>query len=410
MANKNFVLFDPAHVKNLLPLAFTRPVADFRVGVLTLREKWKIYLKSDPLVLTQDYLQDLFPFEQKEGEFVYINASVIPNENLGMAIESLNNDEVLKSERQEVIAFKTNTRFESTAELFQTIEQHHTIEYAESFDQIKHCWNIFQLNGSQIKADVALFKDEFINNSNLLGNALSVSNSNQIFIEDGAEIGACILNASKGPIVISKDAIIMDGAIIQGPVSIGEHAVIKMGAKIYGETTIGPHCKVGGEVSNSVLFAYSNKGHDGYLGNSVLGEWCNLGADTNNSNLKNNYSEIKCWSYNEQDYIKTGLQFCGLIMGDHCKSGINTMFNTGTVAGVAANIFGAGFPNKFIPSFSWGGCDGFSTFRLEKAYEMAKNMMDRRGIEFTAEHKAVFKHIFKETNGFRQLTPNQEYL
>lgn len=410
MVTKNFVLFDPVHIKNLLPLAYTRPVADFRLGIFTIKKKWSLHFNVEPTILTRDYLQNLFPFMPPDGELIYINAGVIPDANVIKAIESLGLEETLFSNDGDLIAYRTMDSITTIDQLAADVKSKRTKTYQGVLVQLKHCWNIFQLNGSQIVADIALSKSDFINNSNLLGNALYVSNSEQIYIQEGAEIGACILNASNGPIVVRKDATIMDGAILQGPIAIGEHAVVKMGAKIYGDTTIGPYCKVGGEVSNSVLFGYSNKGHDGYLGNSVLGEWCNLGADTNNSNLKNNYSEIKCWSYEEEDFIRTGLQFCGLIMGDHGKSGINTMFNTGTVVGVAANIFGAHFPNKFIPSFSWGGSNGFSTFRLEKAYEMAENMMQRRNVAFTDEHKNIFKHIFKESIGFRNFTPDQDYL
>jgi UDP-N-acetylglucosamine diphosphorylase/glucosamine-1-phosphate N-acetyltransferase len=227
-------------------------------------------------------------------------------------------------------------------------------------------------------------------------------NPENIFIEEGASVEFCSLNASSGPIYIGKDAQVMEGSLLRGPLAIAENAVIKMGAKIYGGTTIGPGCKAGGEISNAVLMQNSNKGHDGFLGNSVLGEWCNLGADTNTSNLKNNYAEVRLWSYEDEGFARTGLQFCGLMMGDHSKCGINTMFNTGTVVGVSANIFGAGFPRNFIPSFSWGGSAGTTTYKTQKAFEVAEIVMKRRGVEFTEEDKAILEHVFEETKKWRR--------
>jgi UDP-N-acetylglucosamine diphosphorylase/glucosamine-1-phosphate N-acetyltransferase len=210
-----------------------------------------------------------------------------------------------------------------------------------------------------------------------------------------------MLNASGGFIYIGKNAEVMEGAMIRGPFSLGEHAQIKMGAKIYGATTIGPHCRIGGEVSNSVIFGCSNKAHDGFLGNAVIGEWCNLGADSNNSNLKNNYSQVKMWNYSDESFVNTGLTFCGLMMGDHSKCSINTMFNTGTVVGVSANIFGTGFPPKFVPSFSWGGSDGFKTYRLEEAIEVASRVYERRGKKLDATEQKILKHLFDATTKFR---------
>ncbi|MGB1307109.1 MAG: glucose-1-phosphate thymidylyltransferase, partial [Flavobacteriales bacterium] len=217
-----------------------------------------------------------------------------------------------------------------------------------------------------------------------------------------AKVEHAILNASTGPIYVGKDAEIMEGSIVRGPLAMCENSVLKMGAKIYGATTLGPYCKVGGEVNNSVLLGYSNKGHDGFLGNSVLGEWCNLGADTNNSNLKNNYAEVKLWSYQSERFVNTGLQFCGLIMGDHSKCGINTMFNTGTVVGVSANVFGAGFPRNFVSSFSWGGSAGYMTYRLNKVFEVAEKVMQRRAIEFNQVEKDILTEVFELTKSYRK--------
>ena len=227
-------------------------------------------------------------------------------------------------------------------------------------------------------------------------------NPENIFIEKGAKIMCTSLNATDGPIYIAKDAVIMEGATIQGPFALCEHSSVKMGAKIYPGTTIGPHSKVGGEVSNSVIMGFSNKGHDGYMGNSVLGHWCNLGADTNTSNLKNNYAEVRLWDYDSEKFAKTGTQFCGLMMGDHSKCGINTMFNTGTVVGVSANIFGAGYPRNFIPSFAWGGTSGMQTYTTEKAYEVAAVVMARRGLEFDNQEQAILNQVFEISKQWRR--------
>jgi UDP-N-acetylglucosamine diphosphorylase/glucosamine-1-phosphate N-acetyltransferase len=223
-----------------------------------------------------------------------------------------------------------------------------------------------------------------------------------IFIEEGAKLEFVTLNASTGPIYIGKNAEIMEGSVIRGPFALCESGRVKLATKVYGATTVGPHSVIGGEVNNSVLFGYSNKGHDGFLGNAVLGEWCNIGADSNNSNLKNNYEEVKLWSYETENFAKTGLQFCGLMMGDHSKCGINTMFNTGTVVGVSTNIFGAGFPRNFVPSFSWGGASGFTTYLTKKAFETAKIVMARRNVEFSEEDAKILEHVFEETKKYRK--------
>jgi UDP-N-acetylglucosamine diphosphorylase/glucosamine-1-phosphate N-acetyltransferase len=235
-----------------------------------------------------------------------------------------------------------------------------------------------------------------------LNNSCRNIGKGKIFIEEGASANDTTFNTTTGCIYIGKDAEVMEGSVVRGPFALCEHSVLKMSSKIYGATTIGPHSKVGGEVNNSVVFGYSNKAHDGFLGNSVIGEWCNLGADTNNSNLKNNYANVKLWNYSGENFIDTGLQFCGLIMGDHSKCGINTMFNTGTVAGVSSNIFGSGFPRNFIPSFSWGGAQGFTTYRFEHAIETAQLVMQRRNTELTDNDKDILKYIFDNDEKFRK--------
>jgi UDP-N-acetylglucosamine diphosphorylase/glucosamine-1-phosphate N-acetyltransferase len=296
-----------------------------------------------------------------------------------------------------VVAIKTNKPVNTLKDLFSLNDL--TLQHVRSDIQIRYPWNIFMLNGQEIRSDIRLMGLE--PNSELLSKTNRIMGKDQVYVEEGVTCECSVINATQGPVYIGKEAEIMEGCTIRGTFALGKHSTLKMQTKIYGDTTIGPHCKIGGEVSNSVIFGYSNKAHDGFLGNSVIGEWCNLGADTNNSNLKNNYGNVRAWDYGAKDYINTGLQFCGLIMGDHAKSGINTMFNTGTVAGVCANIFGGGYPPRFIPDFTWGGPGGFVEFTLEKTYEVAHRVMERRGIELTEIDKDILKYIFEETKGFR---------
>jgi UDP-N-acetylglucosamine diphosphorylase/glucosamine-1-phosphate N-acetyltransferase len=264
---------------------------------------------------------------------------------------------------------------------------------------LRHPYQIFSYNGDEIKRDFELLATD--RQSHSLSDTNKVVGKNPIFIEEGCQIECCTFNTQDGPIYIGKNSLIMEGSLIRGPFAMGEKSVIKMGAKIYGHTTIGPGCKVGGEVQNVVFQANSNKAHDGYLGNSVIGEWCNIGAGTDNSNLKNNYEEVKLWSYIKEGFEKTGLQFCGLIFGDHSKCAIGTTFNTGTVVGVSANIFGSGFPRNFIPSFAWGGHSGFKTYQLPKAIETAERVMERRGLKLSDVDKKILEFTFLESAKYR---------
>jgi len=265
-------------------------------------------------------------------------------------------------------------------------------------DFIHRPQDLFQKNEQEIKKDFELLTKG--KKSQSIPREVSTKGF-KIFVEQGAEIDLCRLNSATGPIYIGKNAKILDAAVIRGPLALCEGAVVKMGAKIYGATTVGPNCKVGGEIKNVVFQGNSNKSHDGYLGNSVLGEWCNLGADTNSSNLKNNYAEVKLWDYVDKKFTLTGTQFCGLIMGDHSKCGINTMFNTGTVVGVSCNLFGSGFPRNFIPSFSWGGASGYMTYRLDKAFETMEKVLERKNIKLTQDDKNILEHIYTESAGYR---------
>jgi UDP-N-acetylglucosamine diphosphorylase/glucosamine-1-phosphate N-acetyltransferase len=389
----NYILFDGPSRNNLLPFTYTRPVADIRIGILTIREKWEHFLGATTTTITEDYLSEKFPMVEMEQN-VMINASFCPNKKLIELVKNLKENQAIFLD-EDVIAFYA---LESQDDIdFDSFE---AIEFEGEFLKVEQTWDIFSKNGEAIKNDFELLTNE--RESQVIPKSVNVINAKNIFIEEGAKLEFVTLNASSGPIYIGKDTEIMEGSLIRGPFALCKHSTVKLGAKIYGPTTIGPYSKVGGEVNNSVLFGYSNKGHDGFLGNSVLGEWCNLGADTNISNLKNNYAEVRLWDYNTEGFARTGLQFCGLMMGDHSKCGINTMFNTGTVVGVSANIFGSGFPRNFIPSFSWGGNGGFTTYLTKKAFEVAEIVMSRREIEFTEQDAAILEYVFEETKKFRR--------
>jgi UDP-N-acetylglucosamine diphosphorylase/glucosamine-1-phosphate N-acetyltransferase len=389
----NYILFDGPSRNALLPFTFTRPVADIRIGILTIREKWEKYLGSTTTTLTEDYLSDKFPMVELE-ENVMINASYLPNPILVELISNLeSNQAVFRGD--EVLAFYTH---ESQEEV--DFDKYEIIEFNGDCISVEHTWDIFAKNDAALREDFEFLTED--RTSQPIPKSVNVISPDNIFIEEGAKLEFVTLNAATGPIYIGKNAEIMEGSVIRGPFALCEEAQVKLATKVYGATTVGPHCRIGGEVNNSVLFGYSNKGHDGFLGNSVLGEWCNIGADSNNSNLKNNYEEVKLWSYEAESFAKTGLQFCGLMMGDHSKCGINTMFNTGTVVGVSANIFGSGFPRNFVPSFSWGGSSGFVTYLTKKAFEVAKIVMDRRHVEFTEQDKAILEHVFEESKKWRK--------
>ncbi|WP_338378323.1 GlmU family protein [uncultured Flavobacterium sp.] len=389
----NYILFDGTVRNALLPFTFTRPVADIRVGILTIREKWEMYLGYTTTSLTEEYLMEKFPMVEME-ENVMINASFLPNEILVEMIMNLENNQAI-TYKEEIVAFYTNDTQEEV-----DFDSYDLIEFEDEVLQIVNTWDIFEKNDIAIREDYDYLTQD--RKSQPIPKSVNVIAPENVFIEEGAKLEFVTLNASTGPIYIGKNAEIMEGTVIRGPFALCEEAQVKLASKIYGATTVGPHCRVGGEVNNSVLFGYSNKGHDGFLGNSVLGEWCNIGADSNNSNLKNNYDEVRLWSYETEGFARTGLQFCGLMMGDHSKCGINTMFNTGTVVGVSTNIFGSGFPRNFVPSFSWGGASGFTTYVTKKAFETAKIVMSRRKVEFTEEDAKIMEHIFEETKKFRK--------
>ncbi len=384
----NIILFDDNRREHLLPFTYTRPQAALRIGILTLAEKWQRRLQATVSFRTQSYLSAKFP-EIAGNDNIYIAGSVLPDEHLVHAIENLKEGEKLLKDHV-LLAFR-NGAFQSESNKF-------SIEYPGQVRRICNTWDLFSLNATELELDFELLTAGRQSADITAGNTLLGS---RIFAEEGAKVYCSVLNATSGPIYLGAQTEIWEGSLIRGAFALLDGASVKMGAKIYGATTVGPQSRVGGEISNCVIQGYSNKGHDGFLGNSVLGEWCNLGADTNNSNLKNNYAEVKLWDYAEQQMVNTGLQFCGLMMGDHSKCGINTMFNTGTVVGVSANIFGAGFPPNFIPSFSWGGAGSLTEYRFEQAAETAKRMMDRRHVNFDAVEEAILHDIFRQTSGER---------
>ncbi|MGB1219138.1 MAG: GlmU family protein [Flavobacteriales bacterium] len=387
------VFFDDETLRTqLLPLTYTRPISELRIGILTISEKWNQQLKSESHShLTADYLQAKFPYQESDNQY-FINSSFCPNTNLIEAVSNLELNESLVKDDQ-IIAFR------GALEQFKTASKNNK-NFPFDVRQISRPWQIFQHNGEQIEADFEVLTKN--RTSAKLSETNQIIGAEHIFVEEGAKVECAILNATSGPIYIGKNAEVMEGAIVRGPFALCESSTLKLGAKIYGPTTIGPHSKVGGEVNNSVILGYSNKGHDGFLGNSVLGEWCNIGADSNNSNLKNNYADVRLWDYATQRYPSTDLQFCGLIMGDHSKCGINTMFNTGTVIGVSANIFGAGFPRNFVPSFSWGGASGYSEYKLNKVFEVAEKVMERRGLELNTVEKEILETVFERSKVFRK--------
>ncbi len=396
----NIILFETAQQhKNLLPLTFTRTVCDLRVGIINIRQKWEHHFKQKISALT---VAPLSAFESTtfENENLYVNSALLPNLVLVELIATLQPGHALVKD-DVVLAFSAKGNQFTPDNIELLAKQMKQIQFAGDALVIKNLWDIFKLNDESITSDFDMLT--FGRSSAPLSATNTLIGSGQkLFIEAGATVEGSILNTKTGVIYIGKDAEVMEGCMIRGALALGEHATLKMGAKIYGATTVGPFCKVGGEVNNSVFMAYSNKGHDGFIGNSVIGEWCNLGADTNNSNLKNNYGEVDLWNYSAEKSQTTGLQFCGLVMGDHSKAGINTMFNTGTVVGVSANIFGGDFPPKFIPSFSWGGAQWLRTFTFEKGLEVAEKMMERRGLQLSEKEIALLKHAYAHDEKFRK--------
>ena len=391
---KNIILFDinQQHLE-LLPLAFTRPIADIRIGILTIREKWERMLSGNYSYLTPDYMAGKYPAHFTDDN-LFIAGHLIPDEELARQVNILNPGEAL-IDQQTVVAFRG-----SEAD-FRESRYAHTLESSRKLRYIQHLYDIFLLNGECLEADFKLItrgrtSHPLSPSNRIIGDPCFADGTSKIFVEPGAKAECAIFNVTNGPIYLGADSEVMEGSCIRAPFAACEHAYVNMGTKIYGATTLGPYCKVGGELNNVVMFGFSNKAHDGFLGNAVIGEWCNLGAGAVASNLKNDYSEIKLWNYPTRRFLPTHLQFCGLIMGDHSKAGINTMFNTATVIGVGVNIHGAGFPRNFVASFSEGGTAGFTDVQLPKFYAIAEKMMARRGRSLTEADKTIFEAIYNQ--------------
>lgn len=382
----NIILFDtPQEHGNLLPLTFTRPVADLRVGITTLREKWEAMLPGTYSYLTAPYLAGKFPARLTDDNF-FVAGHLIATPALARQIAALQPGEAIAAGK-EIYAYR-GTSFapgETTAS--------HTIAPESESDSVRYPFDIFSKNGTALEDDFARLT-EHRHSAPLSPTNTLIGDASLLFIEEGATVECAILNTTHGPIYIGADAEIMETCAVRGPFAMCCHAVLNMGAKIYGPTTLGPYCKVGGELNNVVMTGYSNKAHDGFLGNAVIGEWCNLGADTVSSNLKNTYAEVRLWNYPTRQFMKTGLQFCGLIMGDHSKAGINTMFNTATVTGVGCNIYGPGFPRTYIPSFSEGGAQGFKEVTLARFFDIAERMMARRHKSLTDADRELYAYLF----------------
>jgi UDP-N-acetylglucosamine diphosphorylase/glucosamine-1-phosphate N-acetyltransferase len=384
-----YVLFDGVHHQKLKPLTLTRPVADLRVGIFTIQEKWSLALNSSVAVRTKDYLRKKFNSHISSAE-IGISASLFPSLDFIDALDSIEENTIIMKNGK-ILAISPLP--EENDELDSNLNDYRIVQFTGKIQSVEKPMDIFILNALEIDRDLNFVQKENTHSNNYGSGNLFIGDD--IYIEDGAIINGATLNSSDGPIFISKTAEIMEGSNLRGPLVIMENSVIKMGSKIYGPTTIGPSCKIGGELNNVVFQGFSNKAHDGFLGNSVVGYWCNFGADSNSSNLKNNYSEVKSWNYHTEQFDNTGTMYCGLIIGDHSKCGINTMFNTGTVVGSFVNIFGAGFPSKFIPSYSWGGGNTFETYKFEKAVELAKIVMKRRGVELDKTTIDIYKSFFK---------------
>ncbi|MBE51365.1 MAG: glucose-1-phosphate thymidylyltransferase [Flavobacteriales bacterium] len=384
----NVILFERDR-HQFYPLSYTRPIALFRIGIFTIEQKWKNYFK-DVSLSTTNYLSDQFNPIVKDDN-LWIDSSVLPNPDLVTEINSLRFGEALR-QQDRIIAFR-NCEYDDKVLV--------NVETNVNFKRLRSCTDIFSFNGDEIISDINFFDLNILKKNRVSSTNNIIGSNYPLVVEEGVKVEYVNLNLNSGPIYLGKDVEIMEGSSIKGPFAACECSLVKLNSKIYESTTLGPYTKVGGEVSNSVFFGFSAKSHDGYIGNSVIGEWCNLGAGTNISNLKNNYANVKIWNYKIERFLDTGLQFCGLLMGDHSKTGINTMFNTGTVVGVSANIFGSGYPRNFIPSFSWGGASGFSNYSLIKALEVAKKVMSRRGVNLSDHDIKILEVVYDISSKFR---------
>lgn len=394
---RNLIFVEPDHRDSLKPFSWARPVSSFRIGILTIAEKWERRLNAKSSNFVPEYLQQKYSC-RIEADNLLIKSHCIPNQEILKLVNQLKLGEFLRCGQDWIAARLSASQCEDVLKNPDSIRASGSSIPEEQLNLLMNLWEIFQWNDKELKSDFNLIcngrQSQPLDSSNkLIGNS--------IFIEEGAVVSCSIINTTTGPVYIGKNAEIMEGCMIRGGLAVLEKAQLKMAAKIYGATTIGPESRVGGELNNVVIQGFTNKAHDGFLGNSVIGEWCNLGADSNNSNLKNNYEEVKIWNYPTRRFITTNSLFCGLMMGDHAKCGINTMFNTATVVGYGANVFGDGFPRQYIPEFSWGGASGFSTFKLDKFFQTAQAVMSRRGQEFNEIDQNVSKEIYALSQSVR---------
>ncbi len=397
----NVIFFDDDLWHSLKPLTFTRPCSELRVGILTIREKWEKLFNTKGSWLTKSYLQEKYP-AKTESYNLFINGAALPTATLATQFGSLSNDQVVVQDGRIIAAVKSSVEEWNTIRCATHLEDISKTAPVEPVKVLEAPHHIFGYNFEEIEKDFQLLTSGKV--SQPLSTSVSViGDASKVFLEEGAAVDYAILNTTGGSIYIGKEATVQEGSMLRGPIALCEHAQINMGAKIYGGTTLGPYCKAGGEVNNAVFTGFSSKAHDGFLGNAVLGEWCNLGADTNNSNLKNNYEDVKMWSYKTRRFEDTGLQFAGLIMGDHTKTGINTMFNTGTVTGVCSNVFGPGFPRTFVPSFVQGGPQGYRTIILKAAFRTAELVWQRRGKVFDDVEKRILEHVYEENERNRKV-------
>lgn len=388
----NLILFDDPAVRNhLLPFTYTRPVAEIRCGILTLTEKWARYFNGAPSFQTEEYLSAKYP-ASLSNDNLFLNGCVLPDAELVASVRKLAKGQCLTSGGR-ILAARTERGHPSAAGLSEVV-------FPGNVRCIDRTWKIFQLNGEELRRDFDLItkgrKSEAVTDPHT-----KTYNPSQIFLEPGVTLHAAVLNAENGPIYLGRNTIVQEGAMIRGPFALGEGSHVNMGAKMRGDVSIGPYSKMGGEVSATVVFGYSNKAHDGFMGCSVIGEWCNFGADSNTSNLKNNYESIRLYDFSTERFEDTGLMFCGLMMGDHAKCGINTMFNTGSVVGVSANVFGAGYLRNYIPSFGWGGTGGLTTFKLDKALEAGSKAMERRNRKMDAVETGILNEVYRMTSAHR---------
>lgn len=394
---RNIILFDNDTRDHLLPFTFTKPACEIRLGIFTIREKWEHWLEGSSSYITVDYLSEKYDITISEHNYL-INGSLIPSKELCTQILEMEEGEAMLKGGELLAAVLNKDQFERL--MTDSVEELSSFE-VENFpiEKLNNVWDIFLLNDSAIRSDFEWLTEG--RTSAPLSSTNRVIGDHNLFLEEGTKAECAVFNTSDGPIYLGSDSEVMEGVTIRGPFVLGEGSIVKMGAKIYGGTTIGPDCVVGGEIKNSVLFANSNKSHEGYLGNSVIGEWCNLGADTNCSNMKNNWSDIKIWNYVSGDFKESGQMKAGLFMGDFSMSGINTMFNTGTIVGLCCNVFGSEMSSKFIPSFSWGGGKDFNSYKPDKAFATIEKMMRSKGKFLNSEDRLLLLKVFEETAKYR---------